>query len=81
MQADIYPSLGLWRRVDRPILCIEGPPALWVAKDHPALDRVQPRVINCLLSGLEDDRLTSDTENNWGRYPARSCRNELVYLT
>ena len=67
MQADIYPSLGLWRRVDWPILCIEGPPALWVAIDHPALDVVQLCILDRLLRGVEDERRPAQAHKARGR--------------
>jgi len=53
VQADVYAGVGLWRRVDRPILRVERPPALGVAIDHPALDVVQLCILDRLLGRVE----------------------------
>jgi len=63
VQADVYAGLGLWRRVDRPILRVERPPALGVAINHPALDAVQLCILDGFLRRAEDERRPAHAQN------------------
>jgi hypothetical protein len=67
MQANVYPGLGLWRRVDWPILCIERPPAFWVAVHHPPLDIVQSGILDRLVRRVEDNRRPAHAHDARGR--------------
>ncbi len=58
---------GWRRRIDRTVLGVERPPTVRVPEDHPALDGVQPRVLDGFLGRVEDDWVTHDTENGRGR--------------
>src|SRR5204863_4543740 len=51
------PLLGRRRRIDGPLLGIDGPPALAVAVHHPAADAVDTRVLDGLLRRAEHNRL------------------------
>jgi hypothetical protein len=67
VQADVFAGLGLWRRVDRPILRIQRPPALEVAIDHLALDLVQLCILDGLLGRVKADRRPAQAHDGRGR--------------
>src|SRR5579864_5907591 len=63
VQRDVDALLGRRRRIDRPGLGIDGPPAFSIAVDHPALNVMNTGVFERFFRRAKDDRLAARPQN------------------